>query len=55
MADKEIPKIIYENKVERSMTDTDYEYIQVSGKTIEDALSAFKEVVIEVKGKNLRK
>jgi hypothetical protein len=49
--DKEIPRIIYETKTERSMTDTDYRYIFVSGNTSEEALAAFKEVLLEVQKK----
>jgi hypothetical protein len=49
--DKEIPRIIYETKTERSMTDTDYSYIFVSGNTSEEALSVFKEVFGEVQKK----
>ena len=49
--DKEIPRIIYETKIERSMTDTEYRYIFVSGNTSEEALSVFKEVLGEVQKK----
>lgn len=46
--EKDIPRIIYETKTEKSMTDTDYRYICVVGATIEEALSAFKEILREV-------
>ena len=52
--DRDLPKIVYEKKIVRNMTESESIYITISDKTSKEALHTFKELRKEVEVEEIK-